>query len=87
MSAPIRYAKSDDVDIAYQVVGDGPTDLVFVAGALTNQKSYKSPPTTGAFASGSGRSRVSCCSTSAGWDSRTVSASARSNNEWTMSGQ
>ena len=36
MSPPIRYAKSDDVDIAYQVVGDGPTDLVFVAGALTN---------------------------------------------------
>jgi pimeloyl-ACP methyl ester carboxylesterase len=36
VSPPIRYAKSDDVDIAYQVVGDGPTDLVFVAGALTN---------------------------------------------------
>jgi pimeloyl-ACP methyl ester carboxylesterase len=35
VSPPIRYAKSDDVDIAYQVVGDGPTDLVFVAGALT----------------------------------------------------
>ena len=36
VSPPIRYAKSDDVDIAYQVVGDGPTDLVFVAGAMTN---------------------------------------------------
>ena len=36
MAPPIRYAKSDDVNIAYQVVGDGPTDLVFVAGAITN---------------------------------------------------
>ena len=36
MAPPIRYAKSDDVNIAYQVVGDGPTDLVFVAGAMTN---------------------------------------------------
>ena len=37
MSAPeIRYASSDGVDIAYMVVGDGPRDLVWVAGAMTN---------------------------------------------------
>ena len=36
MCPQTRYAKSDDVNIAYQVVGDGPTDLVFVAGAMTN---------------------------------------------------
>jgi class 3 adenylate cyclase len=32
----VRYAQSGDVSIAYQVVGDGPIDLVFVAGAITN---------------------------------------------------
>jgi class 3 adenylate cyclase len=33
---PIRYAANGDVHIAYQVLGDGPLDLVFVAGAITN---------------------------------------------------
>jgi pimeloyl-ACP methyl ester carboxylesterase len=33
---PIRYAKSEDVHIAYQVVGDGPIDIVFVAGFVTH---------------------------------------------------
>jgi hypothetical protein len=28
----VRFARSGGVDIAYQVVGDGPTDLVFVEG-------------------------------------------------------
>jgi hypothetical protein len=27
---PVEYARSGDVDIAYQVIGDGPRDLVFV---------------------------------------------------------
>jgi len=31
-----RYAKSGDVSIAYQVVGDGPLDLVFVPGFVSN---------------------------------------------------
>jgi class 3 adenylate cyclase len=31
-----RYAQSGDVHVAYQVVGEGPFDLVYVAGALTN---------------------------------------------------
>lgn len=31
-----RYAKSDDVNIAYQVVGDGPFDLVYVPGFVSN---------------------------------------------------
>ena len=31
-----RYAKSGDVHIAYQVVGDGPLDLVWVQGAASN---------------------------------------------------
>ena len=37
MSAPpIRYAANGDVHIAYRVLGDGPIDLVMVAGAFTN---------------------------------------------------
>jgi pimeloyl-ACP methyl ester carboxylesterase len=31
-----RYAKSGDVRIAYQVVGDGPLDLVYVPGFVSN---------------------------------------------------
>jgi pimeloyl-ACP methyl ester carboxylesterase len=31
-----RYAKSGDVNIAYQVSGDGPIDLVFVPGYVTH---------------------------------------------------
>ena len=31
-----RYAKSGGVNIAYQVVGDGPIDLVLVPGWLSN---------------------------------------------------
>jgi pimeloyl-ACP methyl ester carboxylesterase len=31
-----RYAKSGDVNIAYQVVGDGPFDLVFVPAAISH---------------------------------------------------
>jgi pimeloyl-ACP methyl ester carboxylesterase len=32
----IRYAQSGDIDIAYQVLGDGPPDIVFVAGFITH---------------------------------------------------
>ena len=31
-----RYVKSGDVHIAYQVVGDGPLDIVFVPGFVSN---------------------------------------------------
>src|SRR6188474_2868844 len=33
-----RYAKSGDVNIAYQVSGDGPFDLVFVPGYITHME-------------------------------------------------
>ena len=33
-SARTRYAKSGDVDIAYQVLGDGPIDLLLYTGAI-----------------------------------------------------
>ena len=35
-SPPVQYAMSGDVEIAYQVLGDGPPDLVWVAGAITH---------------------------------------------------
>jgi pimeloyl-ACP methyl ester carboxylesterase len=31
-----RYARNGDVDIAYQVMGDGPVDLVSIEGAVTH---------------------------------------------------
>src|SRR5438093_2973627 len=33
-----RYAKSGDLNIAYQVVGDGPLDLVYVPGWISNDE-------------------------------------------------
>jgi pimeloyl-ACP methyl ester carboxylesterase len=37
MDTPVtRYAKSGEFDIAYQVLGDGPVDLVFVPGWITH---------------------------------------------------
>jgi DNA-binding SARP family transcriptional activator/class 3 adenylate cyclase len=33
---PVRFAKSGDVHIAYQVVGDGPVDVVFVPGVISH---------------------------------------------------
>jgi class 3 adenylate cyclase len=36
MRAPIRYARSGDVNIAYQVTGDGPFDLVLVHGFFSH---------------------------------------------------
>jgi hypothetical protein len=36
MKDPIRYAKSGDVNIAYQVMGKGPFDLVLVPGFFSH---------------------------------------------------
>jgi pimeloyl-ACP methyl ester carboxylesterase len=39
-----RYAKSGDVNIAYQVVGDGPFDLIWVPGWISNvEESWEVP--------------------------------------------
>lgn len=35
-SPTVKYAQSGDVDIAYQVIGDGPVDLVFMLGFVSN---------------------------------------------------
>jgi len=36
MNGPVRYTRNGDVHIAYQVVGDGPIDLVYTAGIWSN---------------------------------------------------
>jgi len=33
-----RYARSGELHIAYQVVGDGPMDLLFVRGWITHRE-------------------------------------------------
>ena len=40
MSAPIRYALNGDINIAYRTLGDGPRDLVFIQGNITNLDIY-----------------------------------------------
>ena len=40
----IRYARSGDVHVAYYAVGQGPLDIVFVHGALTNLKVLREEP-------------------------------------------
>src|SRR6266478_10078708 len=39
-----RYARSGDVRIAYQVVGNGPIDLVFVPGFISNLELHWEDP-------------------------------------------
>ena len=44
MHPEIRYAKSGNVSIAYQVVGDGPVDLVFVPGFVSQAEAAWEEP-------------------------------------------
>ena len=47
---PTRYAKSGDVSIAYQVVGDGPIDVVLALGFTTHlELQWESPPFSSFF--------------------------------------
>ena len=50
-----RYAKSGDDHIAYQVVGDGPIDLVFVPGWVSNVEHWLGGPAAGARSSSASR--------------------------------
>jgi pimeloyl-ACP methyl ester carboxylesterase len=45
----IRYARSGDVNIAYQVLGAGPPDLVFVQGWVSNLESFWQEPSHARF--------------------------------------
>lgn len=44
-----RYAKSGDVNIAYQVVGDGPRDLILVPGWMSNIEVFWDEPAVARF--------------------------------------
>ena len=44
-----QYARSGDVNLAYQVVGDGPVDLVYVAGWITNVEVMWEDPALAGF--------------------------------------
>ncbi|MGH9002997.1 MAG: adenylate/guanylate cyclase domain-containing protein, partial [Acidimicrobiia bacterium] len=44
-----RYARSGDVHIAYQVVGDGPIDIVFVPGFVSNLDAWWQEPLAARF--------------------------------------
>jgi pimeloyl-ACP methyl ester carboxylesterase/DNA-binding winged helix-turn-helix (wHTH) protein len=44
-----RYARNGDVNIAYQVVGDGPIDLVFVMGWVSNLEYFWKEPSFARF--------------------------------------
>ena len=48
-----RYAKTHDgVHVAYQVVGDGPVDMVFVMGWVTNVEAMWEEPNVARFLEG-----------------------------------
>jgi class 3 adenylate cyclase len=49
MLPEIRFAKSGDVHIAYQVVGDGPVDLVYIPDWLSNLELQWDEPTNARF--------------------------------------
>jgi len=44
-----RYVKSDDVHIAYQVIGEGPRDLLFVPGFVSNVEAVWQSPARASF--------------------------------------
>jgi pimeloyl-ACP methyl ester carboxylesterase len=44
-----HYARSGDVNVAYQVVGDGPRDLVLVPGWLSNVEAFWEEPSVARF--------------------------------------
>src|SRR5512132_828130 len=49
MTPETRYTKSGDVNIAYQVVGDGPRDLILVPGWLSNVEVFWEEPAVARF--------------------------------------
>jgi hypothetical protein len=52
MKPETPYAKSGDVHIAYQVIGDGPIDLVIVPGWVSHLEILWEEPQASAFLSG-----------------------------------
>ena len=58
MDAPIQYARSGDVNIAYQVTGGGPFDLVVVSGFVSHLDNDWDTPGPRGCSSGSGASHA-----------------------------
>jgi pimeloyl-ACP methyl ester carboxylesterase/DNA-binding winged helix-turn-helix (wHTH) protein len=48
-SPPTQYARSGDINIAYQVLGDGPLDLVFVMGWVSHLEYFWTEPSFARF--------------------------------------
>ena len=48
-SVPVHYARSGEVNIAYQVLGEGPIDLVFVMGWVSHLEYYWREPSFARF--------------------------------------
>jgi pimeloyl-ACP methyl ester carboxylesterase len=49
MPPETRYARSGDVHVAYQVLGEGPLDLVFVHGWVSNVEYAREVPPRARF--------------------------------------
>lgn len=49
MAPDTRYARSGGVSIAYQVTGEGPIDLVYVMGWVSNLEAFWQEPTVASF--------------------------------------
>ena len=47
--SPVRYARSGQVNVAYQTVGDGPVDVVYVPGWVSNIEMVWEEPTYARF--------------------------------------
>ena len=43
-SAPVKYARSGNIHIAYRILGDGPEDIVMIPGTLTHLEIYWATP-------------------------------------------
>ena len=84
MSPETRYARSGDVNIAYQVVGRGPLDLVLVPGWVSNLDVFWEEPSLARLLARLASFSRLICSTSAAPACRTASATCRASRcAWT----
>ncbi len=49
MKPKTKYTKSGDINIAYQVIGEGPIDFVYIPGWVSNIDMMWSEPRLAAF--------------------------------------
>lgn len=49
MTNTIRYTRSGDLNIAYQVVGDGPRDIILVPGWISHIEVFWEEPSVARF--------------------------------------